>query len=212
MQRKKDSLPFEKKSRFNDSRDSYVDESGNYVYTRWVKRDNGKWEREVVATIPFTDENREIIILLDQNDHDCDLQERYDEENADYGIRNQRNNVHGDSEDADDFESDPIESIKAPNADAFSQLYPDEQPVDPRVQEMEQFVRSELSDEQQDLFFGHMGEGKFLEDIRREQETETGKKITKQAVHGRWDRIVTKTCKHFGVEKPKQVHKKKGSR
>jgi hypothetical protein len=209
MQRKKDSLPFEKKSRFNDSRDSYVDENGNYIYTRWVKRSNGKWEREVVATIPFTDENRDIIILLDQNDHDCDLQERYDEENADYSIRNQRSNAHGDSADADDFVTDPIDSIKDPNADVFSQLYPDEQPVDPRVQEMEQFVRSELSDEQQDLFFGHMGEGKFLEDIRREQETETGKKVTKQAVHGRWDRIVTKTCKHFGVEKPKQVHKKK---
>jgi hypothetical protein len=207
MQRKKDSLPFEKKSHFNDSRDSYVDESGNYVYTRWVKRDNGKWEREVIATIPFTDENRDVIILLDQNDHDCDLQERYNEENADYGIRNQRSSPHGDSE--DEFDSDPIESIPDTNGDVLSRLCPDEQPVDPRVQEMEEFVRSELSDEQQDLFFGHMGEGKFLEDIRREQETETGKKVTKQAVHGRWDRIVTKTCKHFGVDKPKQEHRKK---
>jgi hypothetical protein len=212
MQRNNDSLPFEKKSHFNDSRDSYVDESGNYVYTRWVKRDNGKWEREVIATIPFTDENRDVIILLDQNDHDCDLQERYNEENADYRIRNQRNNAHGDSEDADDFDSDPIESISDTNADILSQLYPDEQPVDPKVQEMEEFVRTELTEEQQDLFFGHMGEGKFLEDIRREQETETGKKVTKQAVHGRWDRIVTKTCKHFGVDKPKQEHRKKDRR
>ena len=211
MQRKKDSLPFEKKSHFNDSRDSYVDENGNYVYTRWVKRGKGKWEREVIATIPFTDENRDIIILLDQDDHDCDLQERYDEENADYGIRNQQNNSHGDSEDEDDFDSDPIECIADPNGDVFTQLYTDEQQVDPVVQEMETFVRSELSDEQQDLFFGHMGEGKYLEDIRREEEATTGKKVTKQAVHGRWDRIVTKTCKHFGVEKPKQEHKKKDS-
>jgi hypothetical protein len=207
MSKNNDSLPFEKKSHFNDSRDSYVDESGNYVYTRWVKRDNGKWEREVVATIPFTDENRDIIILLDQNDHDCDLQERYDEENADYSIRNQRSSTHGDSE--DEFDSDPIENIEDRSGDVFSQLHPDEQLVDPRTQEMETFVRSELSAGQQDLFFGHLGEGKFLEDIRREEEAVTGKKVTKQAVHGRWDRILTKTCRHFGVEKPKQVYKKK---
>jgi hypothetical protein len=212
MQRKNDSLPFERKSRFNDSRDSYVDENGNYIYTRWVKRSNGKWEREVVATIPFTDENRDIIILLDQNDHDCDLQERYDEENADYSIRNQRSNAHGDSADADDFVTDPIDSIKDPNANVFSQLYPDEQPVDPRVQEMETFIRTELTEEQQNLFFAHYGEGKYLEDVRREEEAETGKKVTKQAVHGRWDRIVTKTCKHFGVDKPKQEHRKKDRR
>lgn len=212
MQRNKKSknAPFDKKSHFNDSRDSYVDENGNYVYTRWVKRNNGKWEREVVATIPFSDETKDIIILLDQDDHDCDLQERYDEENADYGIRNQRNNAHGDSEDEDSFDSDPIESIADPNGDPLSQLCPDEQPVNPQVQDMETFVRTELSDEQQDLFFAHYGEGKFLEDIRREEEAATGKKVTKQAVHGRWDRIVTKTCKHFGVEKPKQEHKKKG--
>ena len=28
---------FEKKSQFNDRRDSYVDANGNYVYTEWVK-------------------------------------------------------------------------------------------------------------------------------------------------------------------------------
>lgn len=211
MSKTNDSLSFNKKSHFNGSRDSYVDENGNYVYTRWVKCSNGKWEREVVATIPFTDESKDIIILLDQDDHDCDLQERYDEENADYGIRNQQNNSHGDSEDEDDFDSDPIESIKDPNGDVLSQLYPDEQPVDPKVQEMETFVRTELSDEQQGLFFSHLGEGKFLEDIRREEEAVTGKKVTRQAVHGRWDRIVAKTCKHFGVEKPKQEHRKKDS-
>ena len=211
MQRENDSLSFDKKSHFNNGRDSYVDENSNYVYTRWVKQSNGKWEREVVAIIPFTYENKDIIISLDQDDHDCDLQERYDEENADYSIRNQQNNFYGDSESEDDFDSDPVESIEDPNGDVLSQLYQDKQSVDPQMQEMETFVRTELSDEQQDLFFSHLGEGKFLEDIRREEEAATGKTVTKQAVHGRWNRIVTKTCKHFGVEKPKQEHKKKDS-
>jgi hypothetical protein len=77
---------------------------------------------------------------------------------------------------------------------------------------METFIRTELTEEQQNLFFAHYGEGKYLEDVRREEEAATGKKVTKQAVHGRWDRIVVKTCRHFGLEKPKQVHKKKDGR
>lgn len=49
---------------------------------------------------------------------------------------------------------------------------------------------------------------KYLEDIRREEEAATGKKVTKQAVHNRWARIITKGCKHFGVKKPRQEHRK----
>lgn len=55
-----------------------------------------------------------------------------------------------------------------------------------------------------------LGERKFLEEIRREEETATGKKITKQAMHNRWNKIIAKAYKYFGVEKPKQAHKKKG--
>lgn len=58
--------------------------------------------------------------------------------------------------------------------------------------------------------YAHFGERKFLEDIRREEEAATGKKITKQAMHNRWNKIIAKACKYFGVEKPKQAHKKKG--
>ena len=111
MSRNNDSLPFAKKSHFNNSRDSYVDENGNYVYTRWIKRNNGKWEREVVATIPFTDENKDIIILLDQDDHDFDLSARYDEENADYNIRSKREKAQNPAADDQVFDTDPIEEI-----------------------------------------------------------------------------------------------------
>ena len=67
-----------------------------------------------------------------------------------------------------------------------------------------------LTPAQQDLLYAHLGERKFLEDIRREEEAATGKKITKQAMHNRWNKIITKACKYFGVEKPKQTHKQGG--
>lgn len=208
MLRNNDSQGFERKSHFNNDRGSYVDENGNYVYSQWVKRPNGKWEREIIDIVPLTAENRDVIILLDEYDHDNDLQERYDEENADYGIRNQHDNHHGDSEDEDSFDADPLENIADPSGDVFDQLYPEEMPVDPKVAQAEAFIHEQLKPEQQDMVYGHLGEMKYLEDIRREEEAATGKKVTKQAVHGRWDRIITKACKEFGVEKPKQEHKK----
>ena len=172
---------------------------------------NGKWKRRVTDIIPLTAENMEIIIMLDQDDHDTDLQDRYAEENTDYEIENQqtRNECDGDGEDNDGFDTDPIENIADPKGNVFSQLYPEEESANPQFEEMERFVRSGLSEEQQNMVFAHCGERKYLEDIRREEEAATGKKVTRQAVHGRWDRILTKTCKHFGVEKPKQEHKKK---
>ena len=202
--KKKGTPQFERKSHFNNNRDSYVDDQGNYVYTQWVKRDNGKWEREVVATIPFTDETRDIIIYLDADDHDFDLDERYEEENADYGFRNKCKKAKKQDDDME-FDVDPIEEIPDPTA-----VTSDEEPVpeDPMITKIAEFIRTELTEEQQSLLFGHLGEGKFLEDIRREEEAATGKKVSKQAVHNRWNRIVTKACKHFGVDKPKQEHKK----
>lgn len=154
MQRKKKSLPFERKSTFNQERDHYLDEDGNYVYTKWVQRPNGKWERVVTDIIPLTAENMEIIILLDGDDHDTDLQGRYEEENADYRIRNQQNNSHGDSEDEDDFAADPIEGIADPHGDVFDHLYPEDKPADPKVQAVEAFIPEELTPGQQDLVYG----------------------------------------------------------
>ena len=74
MNRNNDSLNFDHKSHYNDDRDSYIDKNGNYVYTQWVKVGKS-YERRVVDIIPLTEENRDIIILLDGSDHDMDLQE-----------------------------------------------------------------------------------------------------------------------------------------
>lgn len=210
MKKHNATTPIERKSQFNQNRDSYLDESGNYIYTRQVKRANGKWEREIVATVPFTDETRDIIIFLDANDHGIDLQERYDEENADYSFRNkQTKQSKQHSIDVDEeFDSDPIEAIPDPTDMLSEMLNSVPAKDDPVVEKLTEFIHSQLSEEQQNLFYAHCGQRMFLEDIRREEEALTGKKVSKQAVHKRWNRILSKICKQLGVEKPKQIHKK----
>ena len=203
---------FEKKSQFNDRRDSYVDANGNYVYTEWVKVGK-KWERRVVATIPLDAENRDFIIMLDGSDHDMDLQDRYAAENADYGMENRKQRqADGSQTDGDDdqtFDSDPMESIADPRADVMKTLFPDDTPGNPLVTQAENFIETQLKPAQQDMIYGHLGEGKYLEDLRREENKRTGKEVKMAASHDRWDRIIQKGCRYFGVEKPKQQKKRK---
>ena len=212
MNRNNESLNFDHKSHYNDDRDSYIDKNGNYVYTQWVKV--GKtYERRVVDIIPLTEENRDIIILLDGSDHDMDLQDRYAAENADYGMENRKQRqADGSQTDGDDdqtFDSDPMESIADPRADVMTTLFPDGTPGNPLVTQAEEFIETQLKPAQQDMIYGHLGEGKYLEDLRREENERTGKEVKKAAYHDRWDRIIQKGCRYFGVEKPKQQKKQK---
>ena len=156
-----------------------------------VRRTNGQWEREIIDIVPLTSENTECIIVLEENDHTTALAERYDAENADYHFIAKKNTDQG----------DPLDKIPG-NISTGSSEFPDIKPI-------LAFIET-LTPAQQNLVYAHLGEGKFLEDIRREEEAATGKKITKQAMYNRWNKIITKACKYFGVEKPKQIHKKRG--
>jgi hypothetical protein len=212
MNRNNESLNFDHKSHYNDDRDSYIDKNGNYVYTQWVKVGKS-YERRVVDIIPLTEENRDIIILLDGSDHDMDLQDRYAAENADYGMENRKQRqADGSQTDGDDdqtFDSDPMESIADPQADVMKTLFPDDTQGNPLVMQVEEFIETHLKPAQQDMIYGHLGEGKYLEDLRREENERTGKEVKKAAYHDRWDRIIQKGCRYFGVEKPKQQKKRK---
>ena len=212
MNRNNDSLNFDHKSHYNDDRDSYIDKNGTYVYTQWVKVGKS-YERRVVDIIPLTEENRDIIILLDGSDHDMDLQDRYAAENADYGMENRKQRqADGSQTDGDDdqtFDSDPMESIADPQADVMKTLFSDDTQGNPLVMQVEEFIETHLKPAQQDMIYGHLGEGKYLEDLRREENERTGKEVKKAAYHDRWDRIIQKGCRYFGVEKPKQQKKRK---
>jgi len=195
-----------RRSTYNANRSCYLSKDGKfYCYEVW----DPDGRRNVTQKLEIgKDLSVELTILLDDYDHDWDLQDRRESENADYSFQNQQKR-QADDDFEDGFDTPPIENIADPKADIEAQLFPEDKPVDSRVAKAEKFVETELSEDQRNLFYAHMGEKKFLEDIRREEEAASGKKVTKQAVHNRWDRILTKACKHFNVEKPKQEHRKK---
>ncbi len=210
MQRNNDA-PFKRQSRCNPDRNNYLDSEFNYVYRYRTLNADGSYEiREI--KIPFSEENREIFILLDREDHDEDLGNRYETENADFDFQNKMDKCFSENANGDDeFRDNPIDCIPDFNADVFEQAFPEykeKSPEEIRRQELREWIFT-LPEPQQNLIFAHFGEDKFLEEIRREEEQETGKKITKQAMHNRWNKILTKACKHYCVEKPKQKHRVK---
>ncbi len=203
--------PFRRKSRINKNRDCYLDKDFNYVYKRPVKQSDGTYKNEEFK-IPYSEENRDVFILLDSVDHESELRDRYEEENKDWKFQNKLDKHYSEIANGDDgeFRDDPIDCIADPDSDVFERAFPEYMEATPeelRCKEVREWISS-LPESQQNLIFDHLGgEQKFLEEIRREEEQETGKKITKQAMHNRWDKILTKACKHYGVEKQKQKRK-----
>lgn len=210
MQRNNDA-PFKRQSKRNPDRNNYLDSDFNYVYRYRTRNADGTYEMKEIK-IPYSEENREVFIVLDRDDHDADLGDRYEKENEDWHFRNLQDKYASESsaDSSDDqFKDDPIDCIPNPDADVFELAFPEYKEMtteDTRLQELREWI-STLPESQQNLIFAHLGEDKFLEDIRREEELETGKKITKQAMHNRWNKILLKACKHFEIEKPKQKHR-----
>ena len=118
-----------------------------------------------------------------------------------YGMENRKQRqADGSQTDGDDdqtFDSDPMESIADPRADVMKTLFPDDTPGNPLVTQAENFIETQLKPAQQDMIYGHLGEGKYLEDLRREENKRTGKEVKMAAYHDRWDRIIQKGCRYL---------------
>lgn len=55
----------------------------------------------------------------------------------------------------------------------------------------------------------NLGKLKEIKDLRKvwPHEARTGKTVTQQAISNRWNKIIAKGCKHFGVEKSRKRKK-----
>lgn len=179
-----------RKSRFNANRNCYRTRDGRYAYITW----DDEQRRNVTHYLEVGKDGvtEEMLIFLDEDDHDVDLQERYDTENADYAFQNKQA-----SHDCDPAKiSDPLTEIVDKDADIFASLFPAEESVD---ETMAQLIAAmdKLTDAQHDLIYEHFGARKTLEEIRQAEIAATGKEITQQAVSNRLKKIITRLCKEL---------------
>lgn len=159
-------------SEYDENRGSYMDADGNYVYTTWEKRGK-KWVEVPVCTIPLGENG----------------------ENADYEFSNRiANQKAGDDDDMSD--TDAWAMIADPKADVFDTLFPDEEEVDPKLQQLENFMQL-LTEDQRNLIYEHFGTRKTLKQICDEENAANGTDKSPQSVGNRKKKILERLKKLF---------------
>ena len=126
-----------RKSKYDKNRSCYLAEDGSYVY-EVVDLDTGAVRKE--RFVPEGEKAAELVIWLDEDDHQQDLSRRYDEENLDWGMENKRARFEkGTTE--DEFDEDPFSQIKSNMSIPEASLYDEEEPEDPRIVKLREFMK-----------------------------------------------------------------------
>ena len=211
MKAKKNNVALTRTSAFREDRKNYLTEDG-YTYWRWDE----DLKKEVPVHIGLGEEytdpdgtvrtiDREILIMVDSIDHDEDVEQDEYERHTDKVFSDRLARYERSGKSGEDVVNpwDEIEDIKS---GPFTRLFPEDAPMDEKVAAILEFMEG-LTEAQRDLVYDHLGAWKYLEDVRREEEARTGKTVTQQAISNRWNKIIAKGCKHFGVEKSRKRKK-----
>ena len=203
-----ESVP-QRTSSFHLNRRNFMTDDGGYMYYVWdeEKKTEIPLKLSVGDISPLDGKvvTQETIVLLDQMDHDEDLGDRYEEENADFRMRN----AEVAAEDDDGAHTPAIENLPDPAGDPAALLSLDEMSEDPRIAQLRAFLET-LTQEQQDLCWDYFGQMLQQTEIAAAENAAKGTNISRQTINMRLRRILKLAAECFGVEPPKkQVHKRK---
>lgn len=199
MKEQKNNATSNRKSHYNAKRNCYLTKDGRYAYITW----DGEQNRNVTHYLEVGKDGvtEELLIFLDEDDHDADLQERYNDDNADYGFQNKQ--IAYCKNQKNENVTDPINEITDKQADPFDLLFPEgEVPNEQLLQLIS--VMDKLTEAQRNLIYDHFGARKTLEEIRQAEITSTGKDVSQQAFSNRLKKIITRLCKEFDVPVPRK--------
>lgn len=189
-----------RKSGFNPNRTCYLTVDGKYYcYERWD--DDAKsvvTQRLEVGK----DLSLELTIMLDESDHDMDLQDRYESELRDPLFDSKVNSYKADPDNEDAV--DPWDMIADKSGSPEDAMFAEPEQENPQAVEARRVIDEECTESQQDFFFEHFGKGTPLEEVRRAEAEQTGKLPSSAAMTNRKNKIIDKVAKSFGVERVKR--------
>ena len=169
MQRNKDSK--KRKSGFNPNRACYLSSDGKYYcYERWDD------DAKCVVTQRLEvgkDLSLELTIMLDESDHDMDLQDRYESELRDPLFDAKVNSYKADPDNEDAV--DPWDMIADKGGSPEDAMFAEPEQENPQAVEARRVIDEECTESQQDFFFEHFGKGTPLEEMRQAEAEQTGK-------------------------------------
>ena len=183
-----------RKSNFNPNRTCYLTADGKYYcYERWD--DDAKCvvtqKLEVGKDLSF-----ELTIMLDESDHDMDLQDRYESGLRDPLFEAKVNSykVDPDNEDA----VDPWDMVTDKSGSPEDSMFTGPEPENPQAVEARRVIDEECTQAQQDFFFEHFGEGTQLEEMRQAEAGRTGKLPSSAAMTNRKNKIIERWLSLLG--------------
>lgn len=160
-----------RKSNYNPNRTCYLTTDGKYYcYERWD--DDAKCmvtQRLEVGK----DLSVELTIMLDESDHDMDLQDRYEGELRDslFDAKFKSYKANPDDEDA----IDPWDMLADKSSSPEDILFAESETENTQVAQVRKVIDENCTESQQNFFFEHFGMGKQLEEMRQAEAEETGK-------------------------------------
>ena len=189
-----------RKSGFNPNRTCYLTADGKYYcYERWDD------DAKCVVTQRLEvgkDLSLELTIMLDESDHDMDLQDRYESELRDPLFDAKVNSYKADPDNEDAV--DPWDMIADKGGSLEDAMFAEPEQENPQAVEARRVIDEECTESQQDFFFEHFGMGTSLEDMRQAEAERTGKLPSSAAMTNRKNKIINKTAKALGVERVKR--------
>ncbi len=188
-----------------------MDGNGNYVYNSWVRQPNGKYRLEPVCIAKIGEEGvtAEYTILLDDMDCEDDRKAEATRKNRDGTYDAAVADYEKDSQDDDgDKKVQPMDKATFKTSqfrDLGDYLYGDRLTEDPRICQLRELMDKLLTEDQWNHFYDHLGLNKGFTEIAAEESARFTKKVTRQALQNRWNKIISKLCKAFGVPVPKHA-------
>lgn len=188
-----------RKSGFNPNRTCYLTADGKYYcYERWD--DDAK--HIVTQKLEVgKDLSLELTIMLDESDHDMDLQDRYESELRDplFDAKVNSYKTNSGNEDA----VDPWNMIADKGGSPEDVMFAEPEQENPQVAQVRRVIE-DCTEAQQEFFYRHFGECAQLEEMRQTEAERTGKLPSAQAFTNRKNKLVDKAARALGVERVKR--------
>lgn len=181
-----------RKSKYDKNRSCYITEDGSYVY-EVVDLETGAIRKE--RFVPEREEAAELVIWLDEDDHQQDLIHRYEEENLDWELENRRARFEKGTTD-DEYDEDPFYQIISTMGIPGDLFFQEKETEDSRIVKLREFMKA-LTDDQVNLIYDLFGNLKTLREIAEESVKSDGIHPTEQAIYSREQKIIKRLRKMF---------------
>lgn len=160
MQRNNDTR--KRKSGFNPNRACYLAADGKYYcYERWD--DDAKCMVTQKLEVG-KDLSVELTLILDESDHDADLNDRYESELRDPLFEAKAASYKADPNNEDAV--DPWDMLADNGGSPEDAMFAEPKPENPQAAQVRRVIDEDCTESQQDFFFAHFGVGTQLEEMR----------------------------------------------